>query len=373
MSNRTELARSVLGMPTLKVRGEAGAAMISWAAFRLWGLTASVLVTALLTTLLVASPASAFDCPKPTEGPRDIKAMGYYSDAAKSVVDETLFKQSQVLTEWLDGFNRQIADLSDAYLAHKDAAAGACAVAWLDRWARDGAMLGEMVHVNNDQSDYLRQWVHAGAAIAYLKVEGAATADQRARIQAWLTQVSGLSLAYWDNPKKHRNNHYYWTGVGVMATALATGDAHLLAIAKGIYQKGVDDIADDGGLPMEMARGERAFHYHNYALAPLALIAEMARRQGQDWYGYGNRRLDLLAERVATGYRDPSWFAQQSGVAQSADDAKPTGETGWVEFYRLQAPHPEVFDALHAAGPFRDPRAGGNLTLMAELGLFDPK
>lgn len=328
---------------------------------------------AALISVFGAGRTLAFDCPPAPEGMRDIKAIGYYSDPAKSVIDPVLFKQNAALAGPLNDFNRHVATMSDVYLAQGDAAAGACAVAWLDRWARDGALLGEMVHVNNDQADYLRQWVHAGAAIAYLKVKPIAAAEQRSRIEAWLGAVSVSSLTYWDNPKKHRNNHYYWTGVGVTATAVATGDTHLFSVAEAIYDKGVDDIADDGALAMEMARGERAFHYHNYALDPLVLMAEMARRRGADWYGYRSRRIDRLADRVAAGYADASWFAARAATPQATEDAKPNGETGWVEFYRLRAAHPERFDRLHAAGPYFDARAGGDLTLMAKLGLFDPK
>jgi len=122
---------------------------------------------------------------------------------------------------------------------------------------------------------------------------------------------------------------------------------------------------------MEMARAGRAFHYHNYALHPLVLMAEMARSAGADWYGYRDRRIDRLADRVATGYGDPSWFAQQAKAPQEA--GKPSGDTGWVEFYRLRAPRPERFEVLHAAGPYFDARSGGDLTQMARLGLFDPK
>jgi poly(beta-D-mannuronate) lyase len=304
---------------------------------------------------------------------RDIKAMGYYSDAAKSVIDDAKFKENLTLTKPLNDFNKHVADMSDRYLATGDRAAGACTIVWIDRWARDGAMLGDMVHVNNDQADYLRQWVHAGVAIAYLKVRPLANPEQHARIENWLKAVAVKSLAYWDNPRKSRNNHYSWTGLGVMATALSTGDSHLLNAARAIYQKGVNDITDEGVLPMEMARGERAFHYHNYALDPLVLMAEMARNKGEDWYAYESHRIDLLANRVAAGYSDQDWFARRAGAPQAREDAKPTGETGWVEFYRLRAMHPERFEALHAAGPYSDPRAGGDLTLMAKLGLFDAK
>ena len=320
-----------------------------------------------LALLAVCADASAMDCPSAPPAIRDIRAQGYYIDAAHSVIDQAALKADKEMTRPLDDFTKQVADMSDRYVADKDVAAGECAIRWIDSWARDGALLGEMVHVNNDQSHYLRQWVEAGVGIAYLKTRHLATAEQRERIDAWFRQVSIASLGYWDNPKKKRNNHYYWTGVGITAAAVATGDEELLDKARAIYQKGIGDIRDDGTLPMEMARGKRALHYHNYALAPLVLMAEMARLKGLDWYAYDDHRINLLAERVASGYRDSAWFTAQAGVPQ--DKWKPDGEAGWVEFYRLRAPHPELFDDLHQAGPFYDPRMGGDLTMMARVGM----
>jgi poly(beta-D-mannuronate) lyase len=306
---------------------------------------------------LLASPALA-DCPPVPPPVRDIKAQGYYVDAKNSIVDEEKRRQNVEMTKPLDAYLRQIATWSDA-------GNGACAAAWLAGWAEGGALLGEMVHVNNDQSDYMRQWQLDGAAMVYWKVRAQATAEQRAKIDPWLIEIARRNLDYWNNPKKHRNNHYYWTGVGVLATGAATGDKALLEQGKAIFGKGVKDIEDDGTLPMEMARGGKALHYHNYALAPLVVMAELgSSATGEDWYGAGDHRLDLLAERVLSGWRDNSWFAEHAGVAQE----KLAGHTdlGWVELYRHHALKPADFDDLHQAGPYDEPRLGGSLTLMGD-------
>lgn len=315
-----------------------------------------------------ANPAhAAGQCAPPPPGDQDIRGIGYYTDAASSKIDPALQAEGEALARPLNDYARHVTDMSDRYLDKGDVDAARCTLTWLAAWAGDGAMLGRMLRENNDQPDYLRQWTHAAVAMAYLKTSALATPEQRAAIEPWLKTLSQKNLAYWDNLKHKRNNHYYWTGVGIMATALATHDDALRAVAQGIYRKGIDDIAPDGTLPMEMARGQRALHYHDYATAPLVMMAELARLDGQDWYGWRDHAIERLAERVAAGYQDPSWFAQRSGVAQEA--AEPKGSSGWVEFYRLRSPHPELFAAMHDAGPFRDPRLGGNLTLMARDGI----
>jgi poly(beta-D-mannuronate) lyase len=314
-------------------------------------------IIALCLIALSAIPALA-ECPAAPPPVRDIKAQGYYTDAKSSVVDEDKRRQNAEMVKPLNDYLRQIATWSDG-------GGDACAAAWLAAWAKGGALLGEMVHVNNDQSDYMRQWELDGAAMVYLKVKRAATPEQQAAIDPWLIEIAKRNLDYWNNPKKHRNNHYYWTGVGVLAAGIATGNAALLEQGKAVYLKGLGDIEADGTLPMEMARGEKALHYHNYALAPLVVMAEIgSHATGEDWYGWRDHRLDLLAERVLSGWRDNSWFAEKAGVPQE----KLAGHTdvGWVEFYRHHALHPDHFEDLHQAGPYNEPRLGGNLTLMAD-------
>lgn len=315
----------------------------------------------------IGAYAAQGDCPAPPPGNPDIRAMGYYSDAASSVIDPRLKAESDAAAKPLNDFASHVTKSADAYARTADAAAARCTLTWLDAWADSGAMLGRMVHVNNDQSDYMRQWIHGALALAYLRTQAAATPQQRASIEPWLRKLSAANLAYWDDPKHKRNNHYYWTGIGIMATAVAVRDDALLKTAQGIFRTGIDAIEPDGSLPMEMARKRRALHYHDYATAPLVMMAELARLRGEDWYVYRQGALERLAARVADGYRDPAWFNAQSGSVQ--ETGSPKASSGWVEFYRLRSPDPARFQSMHDAGPFRDPRMGGNLTFMATNGI----
>lgn len=323
---------------------------------------------ALLLMLLGAGAVGAARaCEAPPAGPSDLRIPGYYSDKAGSVIDPALLRENRSAAEVPDRYAARITGWSDDFLRSGDPAHAQCALQWLAGWARDGALLGRMQRVNNDQSEYMRQWLLDAAAMSYLKLRGQADAAQREAIEAWLRSLAQANLRYWDDPRHKRNNHYDWTGVGVLATALATGDAALWRTGHAIYRSGVRDIAADGSLPMEMARRSRALHYHDYALSPLVMMAELARLRGEDWYGENHHAIDRLARRVAQGYADPSWFAAHAGVAQ--EPPKVSGSTGWVDFYRLRAPDPDVFAALSAQGPFREPRLGGDLTLMAAHGI----
>ncbi|KAF1055615.1 MAG: Polysaccharide lyase [Stenotrophomonas maltophilia] len=318
----------------------------------------------LLCSALTAGAAYAA-CPPPPPGQPNIRAMGYYSDKASSVVDPQLKEANRQATAPLDRYAADVARMSDDYLRSGDTAAAQCTLAWLAGWAGDHAMLGQMIRVNNDQSFYMRQWMLDAVALAYLKVQDQAGAEQRAAIEPWLKQLARANLAYWDSPKRKRNNHYYWGGLGVLATGLATHDDSLWRAGHDAFQSGVDAIQPGGSLPLEMARRQRALHYHDYALAPLVMMAELARLRGQDWYAANGHALDRLARRVVDGSTDSRWFEQHAGIAQDAL----AWPSGWVEFYRLRSADGGLFEAAHAHGPFHDPRLGGDLTLMASKGI----
>jgi poly(beta-D-mannuronate) lyase len=324
------------------------------------------------SVICLSSGASAYDYPEPAPGIQDIKAFGYYSDSAKSVRDEEKFKETHELTKPFEDFAATVSKLSDQYLEKSDEKAALYTIKWLDRWAEDKAMLGKMIHINNDQPEYTRKWTNASAAIAWNKVRVKATSEQKDRVDSWLKAVSRATLDYWYMaPKKTRNNHYYWTGVGVMATAVATNDKDLLKAARKIFEAGLDDIRKDGTLYNEMKRGVRALHYHNFSVMPLVMMAEMARKTGEDWFAADDAKLSKLADRVAAGLREPAWFDKASGASPQIVPKK--NDLGWIVIYRARVPKGERFEGLFSSNDssyIRD--LGGTLSLMISKGVFDP-
>lgn len=323
-----------------------------------------------LAATTASAPAFADDttCAAIPPANPDVTAVGYYTDPQQSIIDPVLYEENKEDIAPLTTFTDCLARMSDHYLNNPaDTADANSILSWLDNWASNGAMLGKMVHINNHQADFMRQWTHGTAAIAYLKTRPLATADQRQRIEGWLKTLSADTLQYWQDPNNERNNHFYWTGVGVMATALATNDANLLAAAQAIYREGIDDIQSNGSLPFELRRGRLALHYTSFAAAPLVLMAEMAHEWGYDWYSYHVGSLESLTQLIASGYRDSSWFDAAAGTPQT--DKTPTTFSGWVEFYRQHSTNPAAFDAMHNGGPYIDTWMGGNLTMMAQRGI----
>lgn len=304
---------------------------------------------------LVGGPAFATSCGEPPAAVRDIKADRFYTDAASSVPDQAIIDANKAALAALDKPLVTMIKLSDAGLAG-DASASRCAGQWMAAWARGGAMLGTM---SSRQAGYERKWRTAGIAMAYLKAKPGIEPADRAVIEPWLQQLADHVISDYGRPKDP-NNHYYWAGFAAGAVGSATQSPRLLAYASQAYESGLAAIQPDGTLPRELQRKARALDYHNYALAPLMMLAELAALRGEDWYGRSSGAIHRLAARTLAGIADPKAFAALAG--ESVVDVPHGGVTGWQAFYRARFP---ARAAGASGGPFYYSWLGGDLSLMA--------
>jgi poly(beta-D-mannuronate) lyase len=321
-----------------------------------------------MVTHIAAFPVGVL-CIRPPAAVRDVIGVSYYSDAAHhSVVDPVKFAQNQKNLQPIRDFLKTITDASDA-AARGDGRAAVCAYRLFNAWATADAMNGTVNH----QGEYEREWTLGGLALAYLKIRDTGLADPTAAENAaWFSRLARAVEPYYPTGGAS-NNHDYWAGVAVAASGIAANDRALYDWGIAKYKVGVDQITPDGTLPLEMARGARALHYHLFAIEPLVMIAEMGRANGQDLYSLDNGAINRLANRSVSGIEDPSYFTRASGVLQ---DIKPGGhlsidEVAWMEPY---VAHLQPFDTATAwiatrmrdiLKPYRPviyPRLGGNLT-----------
>jgi poly(beta-D-mannuronate) lyase len=121
------------------------------------------------------------------------------------------------------------------------------------------------------------------------------------------------------------------------------------------------EIRPDGTLAIELARRQKALEYHNDALAPLVMAAELAALRGDDWYGHEDGAIHRLVARVLSGLRDPKSFAVLAN--EPAVEVPRGGLLGWLAFYRMR--FPDRGDGA-PSGPFRSPWLGGDMTLTAK-------
>lgn len=313
---------------------------------------------------------------------RDIDAQSYYSDSAKSVVDPARFAANRAAVQPLAAFSRRIATLSDTWLrGGSDAVAAAhCAVRVLDHWAAAEALLGRVTN----QGGYERKWALAGAALAWLRLRDAPGIDPAAaaRITHWLTRLAAAVRPHYEladhergsndranheRPRRTdaRNNHAYWAGLAVAAAGVAADDRALIDWGIERARLGIAQIDANGALPLELARGARALHYHLFAALPLVMIAELAAARGIDLYAERGGALHHLLKRTLDGVDDPSWFSAQTGKRQGATgDAPSGGQLAWIEPYFARFPQHKREHLLERYRPLAHRWVGGNLSLV---------
>ncbi len=273
--------------------------------------------TCLITVIALALNADVtLACPSPPPPVRDLNIPSPSTTRVDPKQEAIAAAALQPLTGYLRFVTSQ-ADLSLTAPNNRTRAdAGRCAGEWLAAWAEGEAWLGQIA---TRQSEYRRKWDLAGLAIGYLKVKPHVTSEQRAAIEPWLDRIATAARAFFDDrPRHRRNNHWYWLGLGLAATGLATGNERHWEEARRIMADAAQDIRADGALPLELARGPRALHYHAFSATPLVMLAEMGAARGENWYGLGDGALHRLVALTVAGLRDPSLFARLTEQPQQS-------------------------------------------------------
>jgi poly(beta-D-mannuronate) lyase len=214
--------------------------------------------------------------------------------------------------------------------------------------AQADAITGSM---SSNQANYVQSWTLGARAVTFPKVREAtpaelgATPEQIVVLQAWMEKVGRQVETYFAARREKgttdgRNNHLYWAGFAAMSAGIAGDDRNLYQWGVSTYKDGVDQISPDGTLPLEMTRGQRALHYHLFALAPLVTMAELAAANGEDLYSYNHSRLHLLVSRSLAGLVDNHYFSTKAGALQDTPEKGKikTDDVIWVTPYLRRFP-----------------------------------
>lgn len=336
--------------------------------------TTNIAVTA-TAQMTRESPAPRTYPPPPPAGSDLTVSRLYLQGTGGSVVDPKKAKLRREELEPLRDFSETVSRMADEFISDGDAKAAQCGLAWLRAWADSQAVLGKLKTVGSGQGDAAanNQLRFLGdVALAYLKLQPAASPQDQAIIHAWLRQLATRVQEHERGVEiKKRNNNYYKSGLALMATGIAITDQIFIAEGQSIYDFALSQIQDNGTLPREMSRQIKALIYHNAAAIPLVMMAELARRQGLDWYGRQDHRLELLVTRVVAGLKDPAFFQAKSGHKQLE---VPPQHLGWLIYWEKQSKDPESVAAVlkSIGGQYNDPQYAGDAALLVKKHFFDP-
>ena len=287
----------------------------------------------------------------------DLLGVSYYVDEKHSVADPQRKQANNAAMEPIRNFARTVSALADK----SEEGAGEAAIKLLARWAAQDALLGEV----NRQGASEREWTLCALALAYLKVRDIDGLDtEKQQVEKWFVTLAHSIQPMYETPPSRWNNHAYWAGLAVSATGIAANDRQLFDWGMIRARAGVDAVQDDGTLPLEMKRGQRAILYHLFALTPLVMLAEIGAANGEDLYQLNNRGISRLVDRLVRGLSDPDWFSQQAGVRQESLNNANSQDFAWMEPYYARFHDARLLPWLQLKRPLIAITAGGNLTQM---------
>ncbi|WP_348265179.1 alginate lyase family protein [Telmatobacter sp. DSM 110680] len=295
---------------------------------------------------------ASYACPEPAHLSPDLATDGFYSDRKSSIIDPAKMKAYAASSGPYKRLGDEAVNAADAYRTTGSRAAAQCVLNLLSTAAADGVFTGKM---SSRQAYYVQGWVIGAAAIAYLKIRdsGVVQPQSHAALAAWMKSVARQTIDFYAAAKpsgEAGNNHLYWAGVEIAAIAIATDDRNLFDWAVATYKNGVQQITPDGNLPLEMRRGQRALHYHLYAIAPLVYLAEFGKDNGIDLFGENDFALKRLVDRSIAGLNGSGYFDQQSDVPQDTPKGPPTAEEiSWARIYVHHFPDPVISNLLAEA------------------------
>ncbi|MCH9807713.1 MAG: alginate lyase family protein [Alphaproteobacteria bacterium] len=327
------------------------------------------LLFTLLFALFTATSAAAFACQPPPPPIRDLDLERYYSDRSGIKIDQAKRQAKRAAVAPLKRFMTRIAEDASRVWAPKPPRPieARCALIWLTAWAEADALLGTM---STKQAAYERNWALAGLAGSYVKLRPIATSKQRELIDPWLIRLADKCRAFFDDRGRKRNNHWYWLGLGLAAVGIATDSGRHWQEARRIMQDAANDIGADGTLAMELLRGKRALHYHNFSAQPLFFMTELARAKGEDWAAFNDRAFHRLARLLirTANCATPSGLKQFNAFAgtQRQEQVKPQDLLDiWLGYYAIRNPRSGIcFSAGKSLAGYKRPsnyhRLGGD-------------
>jgi len=283
-----------------------------------------------------------FSCPAPPDPVRDLQIADFYGNPGKYGMD----------TQQLRFYQAKTTSMSDEFVRSRPAnpEIADCVLEWLDSWAKTGALLGS----RTQQGRYEQQWALVSIAAAYLKVRDSQGLDvsKKARVEAWIVKLVEAMLTHYSmNPQREdsSNNHRYWAGLGTVLAGIASNNKKMFNWGLDAFATGVNQIWGDGILPLEDRRGNKALHYHNFALEPLILIAEAAAANGMDLYSFREGAIHKLVKRVLDGL-------DGNGDLGRGQDAVSKRDFIWMEPYYKRFKDPRLVPYLERYRPLSNIR-----------------
>ena len=298
-----------------------------------------LLQTSLL--LFAVHAAAACEVPPPL---KSIDPPGFYDDAPG-------------YAEAVKPMRNFVAKLNKA----ADAGDWSCAVDLLEHWAKADALMGPIAGY---QGHYERSWAGTDFAMVILRMPADFKRAKVGRFEVvnrWLERIA-ISTRDSEAINHLHNNLVYWAGLNLVAIGTVTQRPDLFDSGLIREREGIRDIGPNGALEREVRRGERALHYHTFALLPLVFTAELVQRRNIDLYKENDHAIARLANLVIEAVLEPASFARITPIKQKLFPWTLQDELAWVEPYFARSKDARLSALIAPRRPFNEWRLGGDVT-----------
>lgn len=267
-------------------------------------------------------------------------------------------------------FETTVSQLAAQDLVAPGSDAALCLLKLLKRWADGNALKKIDAKLTGLQTWFQVESTLFAAALSYSVVREditGHTAEMR-KVEAWLAAVARRHLA----TKGARdgtccNNHFYRRALYAATIGVLISDDELFRIGISAIYSALSEADAAGALPLEMKRQQYAAKYQVYATMHLAMIAQIAARQGYDLYALevNGRRLGDLVNFALAALLKPETAADAAHTPKQdagfLDDAQ---YYGWLELLSSRPEWKDSVQALLAAQrPVFNRSLGGYMTL----------
>jgi poly(beta-D-mannuronate) lyase len=264
-------------------------------------------------------------------------------------------------------FEDAVGFLSGRFIAGDDDA-GECLVDLLLLYASKDAFPLILSPKENLQLWFQIESSLAAAALGYSIVRNLGNQSEAAHeeISDWLVAAAERHLQYAGGKQSCCNNHLYRRGLYASMIGVIADDNDLFQLGAEATLSAIKQSSASGALPLEMARGERAAHYQNFAAMHLALIGEIYAHQGYDLFGMVSEDKSLVnifsfAQRALI---NPEIVNSEGVMAvQDGSFAEKQMYLAWLEILDLhRLILPEMISWKRSS--FYNRSLGGHLTLL---------
>lgn len=326
----------------------------------------------IMTMGLLAAPPfalAAVKCPSVGKPVVSLELGSRYerNDKSRSDIDENADAAVDKALKPIDVYVRSLANLSDqSPKASTRDETNRCLYRALSSWADAGA-LSDLGTLNAKLAISPRV---AGMAISYYDAKAVTPPDdeQKKAIETWLQSLGVELMTFFDEdaPKMaSRNNLRAWAGLAVGQIGVATDNDQLSSWGAKTNEMVICSADDDGGLPLEMKRGDKALHYQLHAVGPLVVNAALLNAKFNDSFSVCQGKLDRIVDFTLSALQKPELAAAKAGTEQTFSTGKEKLEAfqiAWLEPYLKFRQSEKATRLAERYRPLSNSNLGGNLT-----------